>query len=487
MKSSVEHLNPTRVKLTVEVPFSELDPQFDAAYKAMAGQVNIPGFRKGKVPPKILESRIGRGAILSEVVNDAIPTKYGEAVEANNLTPLGQPDIEVTKLEDKVTLEFTAEVDVRPEITLPAINEITVTVDDISITDDDVEEQVTALRERFAANRPVERAAADGDLISIDLRAAVDGAEIADASADDLSYTVGTGDLVEGIDEAVTGLSAGDSTTFTTKLVAGEYDGQDADVTVTVKKVSERELPEVDDEFAQLASEFDNVDEMRADLRERITRVRKMSQGADARDKVLEALVAITEIPVPSMVLEAEIEARAHDAVHSFDHNEEALTAHIESEGKTREEFDEEIREASVEAVKTQLLLDKLAEVTEVGVSQEEFTQRILYNAQRFGLSPDEYFQRLQEANQLGSIFADVRRGKALAVAVSQATITDASGNALDIDELFGVEDVEDERDDESGVEVDEDGIVTVDADTETDTADAADSEADENTSLDKS
>lgn len=250
----------------------------------------------------------------------------------------------------------------------------------------------------------------------------------------------------------------------------------------------------MDDEFAQLASEFDTVDEMRADLRERITRVRKMSQGADARDKVLEVLVAITEIPVPEKVLEAEIEARAHDAVHSFDHNEEALTAHIESEGKTREEFDEEIREASVEAVKTQLLLDKLAEVTEVGVSQEEFTQRILYNAQRFGLSPDEYFQRLQEANQLGSIFADVRRGKALAAAVSQATITDASGNTLDIDELFGVEDVEDESDDESGVEVDADGTVTVDADPtpaddpETDDSDEDDSDTDEKaTSLDKS
>jgi len=454
VKSTVEQLNPTRVKLTVEVPFDELASQFDAAYKALAGQVSVPGFRKGKVPPKILESRVGRGAILSEVVNEAIPAKYGEAVEQNELTPLGQPEIEVTKLEDRDTLEFTAEVDIRPEITLPAVGEVSVTVDDIEVTDADVDEQVESLRQRFATSTPVDRPIVDGDLISIDLRAAVDGQDLPDATADDLGYTVGAGDLVDGVDAAVVGLSAGESQTFTTQLVAGEHAGKDADVTVTVKKVSDRVLPDVDDDFAQLASEFDTVAEMRADLADRIRRVKNMTQGAQARDKVLEALLAMTEIPVPEGVVNSEVQARAHDAVHSFNHDEDALSAHIESEGKTREEFDAEIRSSAEEAVRTQLLLDAMADAEGVGVSQEEFTQRVVYNAERFRMAPDEYFAKLQEGGQMASIFSDVRRGKALALAVGKATITDSSGNALDIDELFGVETVDvDDAVDEAAAE----------------------------------
>ncbi len=462
MKSTVEHLNPTRVKLTVEVPFDELSSQFDAAYKALAGQVNIPGFRKGKVPPKILESRVGRGTILSEVVNGAIPAKYGEAIEQNELSPIGQPEIEVTKLEDRDTLEFTAEVDVRPAIVLPAVGDVAVTVDDVEVTDADIDEQVEALRERFATTVAAQRAAADGNLISIDLRAEVDGEEIADATADDLSYTVGAGDLVDGVDEAVTGLSAGESRTFSTQLVAGEHAGRDADVTVTVRKVSDRTLPDVDDEFAQLASEFDTVEQLRADLADRIRRVKNLSRGAQARDKILEALLAMTDIPVPEGVVNAEVQVRAHDAVHAFDHDEQALTAHVESEGRTRDEFDDELRSSAEEAVRTQLLLDALADAEGVGVSQEEFTERLIYNAQRFGVSPDEYFKRLQEGSQLGSIFADVRRGKALAIAVGRATITDTSGNTLDIDDLFGVETV-DEEESASGADTtddSDDGVV---------------------------
>ncbi|GAA1999560.1 trigger factor [Nakamurella flavida] len=452
MKSTVEHLNPTRVKLTVEVPFDELKPQFDKAYKTLAGQVRIPGFRPGKVPARILDARLGRGAILSEVVNDAVPAKYGQAVSEASLTVLGQPEIEVTRIDDNDTLAFTAEVDVRPEITLPELDGLAVTVDDVEITEADVDEQVDALRERFATTTVVERPAADGDAVVIDLRAAVDGDELPEASADALTYRIGEGDLVEGIDEAVTGMSAGDVSTFTTKLVAGEYAGQDADVTVAVTAVQERELPAVDDDFAQLASEFDSVAELRADLTEKIRRVKNLTQGTQARDKVLEALLAATEVPTPESIVKAEFDARVHDAIHSFDHDEAAFAVYLEGEGRTREEFDAELRTAAEEAVKTQLLLDALAESRGVGVDQDEFTQRVIYNAQRFGLSPDDYFKRLQEANQLGSVFADVRRGKALAGVVEQATVTDASGNVLDIAALFGVEDVEDDEDETAGV-----------------------------------
>ncbi len=442
MKSTVEHLNPTRIKLTVEVPFDELGPNFAKAYKALASQIRVPGFRPGKVPAKIIDARVGRGAILSEVVNDAVPQKYGEAITANEITTLGQPDIEVTQIEDGELLSFTAEVDVRPEINLPDLGSIAVTVDDVEVTDADIDAEIEALRDRFATVNVVERAAADGDLITVDLRASVEGEALEDATADDLTYRVGSGDLVDGIDEAVIGLSAGQNAVFTTKLVAGEHAGGDAEVTVTVNTVKERLLAEVTDEFAAEASQFDTVEEMRADLVEKIRRVKNQGQGVQARDRVLQALLDATEIPVPETVAKAEFESREHDVIHSLGHDDDALANWLEEQGKTKEELDTELQEASAESVRTQLLLDALAEAGQIGVTQEEFTERVIFNAQRFGVSPDEYFKRIQEQNQLGSIFADVRRAKALAGAVAAATVSDASGNVLDVAALFGFEPV---------------------------------------------
>jgi trigger factor len=442
VKSTVEHLNPTRVKLSIEVPFDELKPHFDKAYKGLAGQVRIPGFRPGKVPARILDARLGRGAILSEVVNEAVPAKYGEAVNEAQLLVIGQPEIEVTLIEDGDKIEFTAEVDVRPEFTLPDPAEISVEVDDVAVGDADIDEQVEALQERFATVTSVDRAAGDGDTVSLDLSATVDGEPVEDATTEGMTYRVGTGDLVDGLDAAITGLSAGGSATFTTQLVAGDHAGQDAEVTVTVNSVSERHLPEVDDEFAQLASEFDTVEELRADLSERVTRVKNLEQGGQARDKVLEAMLEATDIPTPESVVKAEYDARQHDAVHSFDHDEDAFNNYLTEQGETREEFDAQTKEASEQAVRTQLLLDALADQQNVQVSQEEFTDRIIYNAQRFGIAPNDYFQRLQENNQLGAVIADVRRGKALANAVQLATVTNSSGEKLDIAALFGVEEV---------------------------------------------
>lgn len=447
MKSTVEHVNPTRVKLNVEVPFDELKPHFDKAYKTLSSQVRVPGFRPGKVPAKIIDARVGRGTILSEVVNEAIPQMYGQAVTENSLTPLGQPEIEVTEIEDGQTLAFTAEVDVRPEITVPDAGAISVVVDDVVVSDEDVDTEIEALRDRFATVTTVERAAADGDLVTVDLRASVDGEALDDATADDLSYRIGSGDLVDGIDEAVTGLSAGESATFTTKLVAGEHAGRDADVTVTVNTVKERELPTVDDEFAAEASQFDTLEEMRADLVERVRRTKNQAQGAEARDKVLAALLEATEIPVPEAVAKAEFDSREHDVIHALGHDEAALAAWLEEEGKTKEELDAELHSAAAQSVKTQLLLDAMAEASGVGVSQEEFTERIIFNAQRFGVAPDEYFKRIQEQNQLGAVFSEVRRAKALADAVSRATVTDTSGNTLDVAALFGFVPVEDQID----------------------------------------
>ncbi|MCA1654883.1 MAG: trigger factor, partial [Pseudonocardiaceae bacterium] len=359
-------------------------------------------------------------------------------INEGEVRTLGQPNIEVTKLEDGDHIAFTAEVDIRPDITVPAFGELAVTVDDVALSDAEVTEQLDELRARFGTLTGVDRPAADGDFVSIDLSATVDGEEVEEATTSGLSYQVGSGEMIEGIDEAISGTAAGESATFTTKLVAGEYAGRDAEVTVTVQSVKVRELPEPDDEFAQLASEFDTIDELTVDLRERLTRVKRMQQGVQARDKVLEALLDVTEVPLPDTVVESEVEVRKHDAVHTFDHDEARFEEFLTAQGKTREEFDADVREEAEKAVKTQLVLDSIADAENVAVDDNELTERIIYQAQRFGISPDEYVQRAQQSGQLGAIFADVRRGKALASVVRLATVTDASGNTVDLDELFG-------------------------------------------------
>ncbi|MFC5140543.1 trigger factor [Actinomycetospora rhizophila] len=438
MKSTVEHLSPTRVKLAVEVPFDELKPNFDKAYKKIAQQVRIPGFRPGKAPARILDQRLGRGVVLEEVVNEAVPAKYGEAVTEAEVQPLGQPDIEVTEIEDGDKLAFTAEVDIRPEITVPDYTSIAVEVDDAEVTDDDVDEQLTGLQARFGTLTGVDRAVRNGDFVVIDLSATVDGEAVEEAQTSGMSHEVGSGQLIEGLDEALEGMSAGETKQFTTKLVAGDHAGKDAEVTVSVQTVKERQLPEADDEFAQLASEFDTLDELKDDLRTRYARVKKMEQGSQARDRVLEALLEAADVPLPESVVQSEVEVRAHEAVHEFDHDEARLTEYVESQGQTREEFDTELRTSAEQAVKTQLLLDKIADEANVQVEQQELMERIMMQAQRFGVSPEEYIQQAQQANQLGAIFADVRRGKALATVVQSATITGPGGSDVDLSELFG-------------------------------------------------
>ncbi|MGL4306194.1 MAG: trigger factor [Mycobacteriaceae bacterium] len=438
MKSTVEQLSPTRVRINVEVPFEELKPNFDRAYKTLAQQVRLPGFRPGKAPAKLLEARVGRAAVLEQVVNDALPNKYSEAVTAAEVKVLGQPEIEITKLEDGQELTFAAEVDVRPEITLPDFSDFAVTVDPIAVTDDAVQTQLHALQARFGTLKGVERGIKSGDFVSIDLSATVDGKNVEEASATGLSHEVGSGQLIEGLDEALEGLAAGESKDFTTKLVAGEQAGQESVVTVTVGSVKERELPEADDEFAQLASEFDTIAELKADLTERVARSKKIEQAGQIRDKVLETLLEAVEVPLPEAIVKAEADNQIHDIVHSLDHDDTKLNELLEAQGTTREKFDADALEAAGKSVKTQLLLDAIAEELQVQVGQEELTERLLFQAQQYGMPPEQFIQQIQQANQLGALFADIRRGKALAAVVEKSSVTDSDGSVVDTAELFG-------------------------------------------------
>ena len=438
MKSTVEKLSPTRVRINVEVPFTELQPDFDRAYKQLAQQVRLPGFRPGKAPAKLLEARVGRGAVLQQVVNDALPSRYSEAVTTSEVRPLGQPDIEVTKIEDGEELVFTAEVDVRPDIELPDLSQVKISVDPIAITDDEVETELQTLRARFGTLKGVERPAQEGDFVSIDLSATVNGEDLADAKTEGLSHEVGSGQLIDGLDDAIVGLSEGESKTFTTKLVAGEHAGEEAEVTVTLQSVKERELPEADDEFAQLASEFDTIEELRSSLEEQVRRLKRIQQAEKIRDNALEALLELVEVPLPEAIVQAQVDETVHNAVHGLDHDEAKFAAALEAEGSSREKFDADAREAAEKAVKTQLLMDAIADDLDIQVGQNDLTERLVLMSRQYGIEPQQLLQVLQQNNQLPAMFADVRRGLTVAAVVEAATVTDTDGNVVDTSEFFG-------------------------------------------------
>jgi trigger factor len=449
VKSTVEQLSPTRVRINVEVPFSELEPDFQRAYKELAKQVRLPGFRPGKAPAKLLEARFGREAMLDQVVNEALPARYGQAVVDSEVQPLGQPEIEVTKKEYGEELAFTAEVDVRPKITLPDLEALKVSVDPIEVSDEDVDAELQSLRARFGTLTGVDRPVADGDFVSIDLSAKVDGEEVPGATAQGLSHEVGSGRLIAGLDEALVGLAADESKEFTAQLATGEHSGQDAQVTVTVKSIKERELPEPDDEFAQLASEFDTIDELRSNLREQVEQVKRAQQADQIRNATLDALLEEVDVPLPEAIVQAQVDSTLHGALHSLNHDEAKLEEALAEQGKSREEFETETRTAAETDVKRQLLLDTLADELEVQVGQDDLTERLVATSRQYGIEPQQLLAYLQENNQLPAMFADVRRGLAIGAVVQRATVTDSAGNTIDTSDFFGKPSDEDE--DEAG------------------------------------
>jgi trigger factor len=436
VKSTVENLGPTRVRLAIELPFSELKPSLDSAYKKIGSQLRVPGFRPGKAPARVIDQRVGRAAVLEEAVNDALPKAYGEAVRETGVKALGQPDIEVTQLEDGELLSFTAEVDIRPEITLPDTAGIEVSVENAEVQDADVDEQLESLRDRFGSLTGVERPVENGDYVALDLVATVDGEEVEGGSATNLSHLVGSNDLVDGLDEAIVGKAAGETATFETTLRAGEHAGAQAEIKATVNSVKVKDLPAADDEFAQLASEFDTIDELRADLRERLGRVKSLEQGAQARDAVLEKLLEATEFELPESVVTSEVDYREHDVIHSLNHDDAAFAQFLLAQGQTQEEFRAELREAAEKSVKAQFILDAVADAEELTVGDAELTSYLLRQAARYNIPPQEFANQVVQAGNLPALVADVRRNKALATVLESAKITDASGNAVDLSAL---------------------------------------------------
>jgi trigger factor len=418
VKSTVETLSPTRVKLDVEVSFAELAPYIDAAYKKIAKSINIPGFRKGHVPSAMIDQRVGRGSVLDEAINAALPEFYSMAARENDVVVIGRPEVDIKEFVDNEKLVFVVEVDVRPEVTLPDFSKIEIIVDDVAVEDKDVDEQVDGLRARFGTLLTVERAAKDGDFVTIDLTARIDGAEVDGGKANEISYEVGSDRMIDGLDAALVGMSAGETKTFTTQLV-GQKDDEKGDVEIVVKAVKERELPEADDAFAKLASEFDTIAELRADFVERLGRVKKMEQGAQARDLLLEKLLAELDIPVPEGIVEAEVndhldgEGRQEDAEHR-----------AEVEGQVRS------------SLKSDFLLDAIIKSEQVEITEMELTEYLVRTSQRYGMAPEQFAQELQKAGQIGQLVAEVSRAKALAVVLERVKVSDKSGNVVNLEEL---------------------------------------------------
>ncbi len=438
MKSTVETLSPTRVKLAIEVPFAELEPSLKKAYREIASQVNVPGFRQGRVPAAVIDQRIGRGTVLNEAVQDAIPTQIVAAVREHDVKSLGRPSVEITEFSDGAALVFTAELDVRPEITLPDLEGIEVTVDAIQIGDNEIDDQVNALRERFATLKTVERPAQVGDYAQIDLAATVDGQEVPGGSATNISHEVGSNQLLPGLDEALGGMSAGDSASFTTQLVGGEFAGKDAEVAVTVRTVKEKQLPPLDDDFAQLASEFDSLAELREDLRTRLGRAKRVEQLYAARDKALEELVKATDVPAPEGVVRDEVEQRKQAMTDELERMGASLEEYFSAEGKSAEDVDKELTESATEGVKIQLVLDTLADREEIEVTDDEYGHEIVHRAQRVGVPPQQYYDQLVRSGMAAAVYGDVRRGKALAQVLERVKITDSAGETVSLDDLRG-------------------------------------------------
>ena len=437
MKSTIEELGPTRVRMAIEVPWGDLDHAFGEVYKELGRQVRVPGFRPGKVPNRVLDQRIGRPLVLEQVVQHAIPEVYSEVVRENQVRVLGQPDIEVTRLDDNDTLAFTAEVDVAPKVELPDLSALAVTVDDVEVTDEEIDQQISVMRERFGMLTGVDRAAQDGDFVSIDLEAKLGGEVLEDGSTTGMSYEVGSGNLMEGLDDAVRGLSADESKTFQTALLQGPNAGETADVTVTVRSVKTKELPELDDEFASTASEFDTLEELREDIRTRLARTKVLQQGAQARDKLVEHLLETVEVPIPENLVDREIEFRNQAMQNELQQAGMDWDSFLQMTGvESQEAYDADQRKNIEEAVRTQFILDAIADAREVTVDNEDLSAQIMAQAQRNRMSPEQYAQQLQQGGNIAEFVADVRRTKTLAQLLEETTITDASGNVVDLEAL---------------------------------------------------
>ena len=425
MKISVRNLEPTKVKLTVTVEPEELNPYLDAARKEIAKQVNVPGFRKGHVPGKIIDQRIGFAAVAGEAVNDAVPELYSKALDEKKIRPMAQPEFDVQDVpqaaNDDTKLKFTATVERRPDIELPEIDGLEIAIAKPEVKDEDVDKRLEALRQRFGTLVGVDRPATKGDFANIDLTAEIDGETV--DSQEGVSYELGSNTMLDGLDEALDGLSAGEETTFEGTLEAGDHEGQKATVKVKVNSVKAEELPELDDEFASEASEFDTLDELKADIRKAAAQDAEGRQATEARDAFIAKLQEGLEIPVPKGVKANMVE----EQLKGMTPDPEKATK--EQKAQAEETVEKELRD--------QMVLDALAEKLDVQVSQSDVFNFLASIAQQYGMDPNNFIQAIIKNGQLGSAVQEVGRSKGLLAGMRAVKFT-ADGEAVDLSSFLG-------------------------------------------------
>ncbi|MFR8135986.1 MAG: trigger factor [Bifidobacterium longum] len=432
MKISVRNLEPTKVKLTVTVEPEELNPYLDAARKEIAKQVNVPGFRKGHVPGKIIDQRIGFAAVAGEAVNDAVPELYSKALDEKKIRPMAQPEFDVQDVpqsaNDETKLKFTATVERRPDIELPEIDGLEIAISKPEVKDEDVDKRLETLRQRFGTLVGVDRPAAKGDFANIDLTAEIDGETV--DSQEGVSYELGSNTMLDGLDEALDGLSAGEETTFEGTLEAGEHEGQKATVKVKVNSVKAEELPELNDEFASEASEFDTLDELKADIRKAAAQDAEGRQATEARDAFIAKLQEGLEIPVPKGVKANMVE--------------EQLKGMTPDPEKATKEQKAQAEETVEKDLRDQMVLDALAEKLDVQVSQSDVFNFLASIAQQYGMDPNNFIQAIIKNGQLGSAVQEVGRSKGLLAGMRAVKFT-ADGEVVDLSAFLG-EAAEDEE-----------------------------------------
>jgi trigger factor len=418
LQTELERLNPTRVKLRVTVTEEEFKPALEATYKQVAEQVNIPGFRKGKAPATLIDQRVGKENILRQAINDGIDGFWREAMTKEGLKALASPQASVEVTPDPKTFEgmlvFSAEVEVRPEFDLPKYKGRKVSVDAVEVTEAQIDEELDSLRARFGNLKTVDRPAKTGDFTTIDLVAKIDGKVI--DTANNISYEIGSGQLLDGIDEALETLTAGESTTFRSKLVGGDQAGQEAEVSVTLTAVKERELANADDDFAQLASEFDTIAELRTDISRQLEEAGVQGLMTKAREKLLDELIADAKIPMSEVYVENEVHR------------------HLEGEGR----LDDDVHRAEVDTetrrgYQVQMLLDKLVEAESIKVEEPELLQFMAQLSRNYGVAPNEFIERVAESGQLPLYVADILRRKVFDLLLRESVITDSKGKKVQV------------------------------------------------------
>lgn len=422
VSSVVEKLNPTRVKLTITATPEDLKPSIDHAYEHIAEQVNIPGFRKGKVPAPIIDKRVGRAEVIRHAVSEGLDGLYRIALEEHGLRPISQPEADVVQVPEEKDfsgdLIVEVEVEVRPEFDLPALDKIKLTVADVIADDAEIDEELTNLRNRFASFEDVDRAATKGDQVTIDLVAQIDGKQV--DAAEGVPYELGSGELIEGIDEALDSLTVGEDTTFESTLLGGEHEGKKAQITVAVTALKEKKLPEADDDFAQLASPFDTVAELRADLKEQVLRSKKLTQYTEARNKLIELLLEKADVPVSEKIIS--------DEVHR----------HLEQEGRLEDDAHRaEVTEDSTKRLRQQFLLDKFVDAEAIQIGQQDLSSYIVQAASQYQMDPNEFVKVIEEQGQIPSIVADLGRSKAISVLLTKVEVKTDSGDKLDFSEFI--------------------------------------------------